>query len=346
MSVLASSSWCGSPWRPRAVLLASAAIAPWLVGGAAAAELPLTRVVLSNVGLAEFIHEGTAAGGTTLDLPVRLDQVDDVLKSLTIFDAKGSVGPISLPGRQPVDQLFRDLTFDREALATPADLVNALVGSEVDISGPVTAHGRILKVEPEEVAGPDGRAVATRHRLSLVTDAGLVQAVFEDIKTLAFADADTRGQVERALAGLAANRARDRRDLSIGVLGDGSRPVALTYVVAAPIWKTSWRLVMPDGAGKAHLQGWAILENLTGGDWSNVDLTLVSGHPVALTQPLYASVEGQRVSIPIAGDRPVEPPSDSGRVAGVPGRAGRVCHQGGGSGRGRCRPDGEKTRIG
>jgi hypothetical protein len=295
-----------APLPGRALLLASVV---FLAGslGASAAELPLRRVVLSTSGLAQFTHAGPVTGGSTIDLPVRLDQVDDILKSLTVFDALGAVGTVSLPGREPLDQLFRDLPFDAKALEGPLSLINALVGTEVEIKGPVDARGRILKVTRETVHTPEGRDSTIRHRLSLITDRGIVQAVFEDITSLAFTDPQTRAQIDRALTGLMENRAKDRRTLSIGLTGKGEREVGVGYVVSAPIWKTSWRLVLPkdDAKGgkgaKARLQGWAVLENLTGGDWKDVDLTLVSGNPVALTQPLYTSVYGKREEVPLAG---------------------------------------------
>ncbi len=307
--------------RRVAPLVASAALmsVSWPAG---AAELPLTRVVLSSSGLAQFSHSGSVTAGTTIDLPVRLDQVDDVLKSLTVFDALGAVGPVSLPGREPLGELFRDLPFDLEALGSPTTLVNALVGSEVEIAGPVTARGRIFRVEPVQVELPNGQGTTTRHRLSLITDKGLVQAVFEDITTLGFTDPQARAQIDRALAGLTENRAKDRRRLSIQVLGQGKREVAVGYVVAAPIWKTSWRLVLPKDGGKARLQGWAVLENLTGGDWKDVDLTLVSGNPVALTQPLYTAVYGERTEVPVSGGASIAPRVD-GDAAPAPG-AGRA----------------------
>jgi hypothetical protein len=298
-----------APLPGRGLLLASVV---FLAGslGASAAELPLKRVVLSTSGLAQFTHAGPVTGGSTIDLPVRLDQVDDILKSLTVFDALGSVGTVSLPGREPLDQLFRDLPFDRNALNGPLSLINALVGAEVEIKGPVEARGRILRVTNETVQAPDGRSTTMRHRLSLITDHGIVQAVTEDITSLTFTDPQTRAQIDRALTGLMENRAKDRRTLSIGLTGKGEREVGVGYVVSAPIWKTSWRLVLPkDDAkaaknakgAKARLQGWAVLENLTGGDWKDVDLTLVSGNPVALTQPLYTSVYGKREEVPLAG---------------------------------------------
>jgi hypothetical protein len=293
----------------RRALLASAALA-MLGAGAQAAELPLTRVVLSSAGLGQFSFEGAVAAGSAIDLQVRRDQVDDVLKSLTVFDALGALGPVSLPGKEPLEELFRDLPFDHAALSSPTTLLNALVGAEVEIAGPVAARGRIFRVEPEEVALPDGRGITTRHRLSLVTEAGMVQAVLEEVTALAFTAPEARKQIDRALSGLTENRAKDRRRLSIEVLGQGERKVAVSYVVGAPIWKTSWRLVLPKGEGKARLQGWAILENLTGGDWKDVELTLVSGNPVALTQPLYTAVFGHRTEVPIPGGAAVAPRAD------------------------------------
>ncbi len=81
-----------------------------------AAEFPLKRVVLSTSGLAQFTHAGEAEAGAVIELPVRLGQVDDILKSLTIFDAAGSIGAVSLPGKTPLAELFRDLPFDQAAL--------------------------------------------------------------------------------------------------------------------------------------------------------------------------------------------------------------------------------------
>lgn len=289
---------------PVSLLIASVALP------AVAGELPVTRVVLSNSGLGQFTHAGTVTGGETVDLAVRLDQVDDVLKSLTVFDAGGGAGAVSLVGKAALAELFRDLPFDQAALATPEGLLNALVGAEVEIAGPVATKGRVLRVVPEQVATPDGRMVTTRHRLTLVTEKGMVQAILEEATTFTFTDAKTRAEIDRALAALSETRAKDRRQVSLAVTGTGKRDLAVGYVVATPIWKTTWRLVLPKGEEKARLQGWAVLENLSGTDWKDVDLTLVSGNPVALTQPLYSSVWGTRTQVPIAGGPRVAPRVD------------------------------------
>ena len=226
-------------------VLAPTALFIALTHSAGAVELPLSRVVLSNSGLAQFTHSGAIAGGSTVDLVVRLDQVDDILKSLTVFDRQGAIGAVSLPGKAPLAELFRDLPFGPEALDSPKALLNALVGSEIEIAGPVNAKGRVFRVEDEETKLPNDGGTTTRHRLTLMTGRGLVQAILEDVTALSFADPQAKAQIERALGGLTENRAKDRRRLAIGFLGEGNRNVAISYVVAAPIWKTAYRLVLP-----------------------------------------------------------------------------------------------------
>jgi hypothetical protein len=56
---------------------------------------------------------------------------------------------------------------------------------------------------------------------------------------------------------------------------------ALTYVVAAPAWKTAYRAITGED-GEVDLQAWAVIENATGEDWEDVTLTLSSGSPVTL----------------------------------------------------------------
>ncbi len=304
-----------------AAALALAAAWPVAPCPAAAAELPLRQVTLSNSGLAQFTHGGTVTGNSSVELGVRLDQVDDILKSLTVFDRTGSAGAVSLPGKTPLPELFRDLPFGPEALNSSPDLLNALTGSEIEIAGPVTAKGRVLKVVREQVALPNNGGATARHRLTLMTPSGMTQAILEEVTELRFTDPRTRQQIERLLAGLIENRAKDRRTVSVGFLGEGTRDVAISYVVAAPVWKTAYRIVLPrDGAEtpKARLQGWAVVENLTGGDWKDVDLTLVSGNPVALRQPLYTALFANRPEIPVSTGTRVVPRRDDVQEKAAP----------------------------
>src|SRR5215475_5604553 len=216
-------------FRSRSLLVSTAAVLA-LGCGAQAAELPLMRVVLSTAGIAQFTHSGPVTAGSGVDVAVRFDQVDDILKSLTVFDKAGAIGPVSLPGPAPLAELFRDLPFGPDALDSSRALLNTLVGTEVEIAGPVNAKGRVFRVEDERIALPDNGGTATRHRLTLMTDGGLVQAILEEVTTLRFPDPQVKAQIERALAGLAENRAKERRSLSIRFLGEWTRNAAISYM--------------------------------------------------------------------------------------------------------------------
>jgi hypothetical protein len=288
-----------------------------LPGLAQAQDLALKRVMLSSGGLGYFEYEAAVDGDAKLKLTVPLDQVDDVLKSVVVYDDKGNVGGLSLPGREPVKQLFKDLPFDQDALQTPAALLGQLKGAEISIGGGRSMTGRIVSVEDDGVPASDNKPPVRRTRVTLLTDRGLQQFVLEDAENLQFTDPALRDKVGQALLALQANRARDARTLELSIRGDGKRAVRVAYIVAVPVWKTSYRLILPPDAGtpRAALQAWATIENLSGQDWKDVELTLVSGRPVAFHQALYEAYYATRPDVPIEVAGRLMPSIDRGGVA-------------------------------
>ncbi len=222
-----------------AVLLLAALAGPAL----AASDLQLSRVLLSTGGVGYFEYEAEVEGDATLELEVRLDQVDDVLKSIVVFDHQGGVGTIELPGRQPLTEAFRELPFSRQALNSPVDLLNALQGAEVEVGRVRPLRGRVIRVIPETSA-LEGGGTITRHRVSLLTASGIRQFLLEDVDAVNFRDSRLRGQVEKALGQVSLHGARDRRRLSIQARGTGKRRLRVAYIVKAPLWKAPYRLTL------------------------------------------------------------------------------------------------------
>ena len=284
---------------------------------ASADDLELKRVLLSTGGVGYFEYEATVTGDATLSLRVGLDQVDDVLKSVVVYDDRGEVGTISLPGRTPLREVFRDLPFDQKALESPVSLLSSLRGAEIEIAGARAVSGRIVSVRPETAELADGQGTVTRHRLTLMTDQGFRQLILEDTDLIQFADPDLQAGVDRALAAIAEHGERDRRTLKVSVAGEGERLVRVAYLVEAPLWKASYRLTMPDDplASQADLQGWAVVENLSGEDWNDVELTIVSGNPVTFRQALYDTYYVDREEVPVEVLGRVAPRADQGVIA-------------------------------
>ena len=256
--------------------LAAALLA--VVGPVNATDLSLERIMLSSGGVGYFEYEAVVDGNATLSLDVPLDQVDDILKSLVVYDDGGTAGEVTLPGREPLTQSFVDLPFDRAALESAPALLNALQGAEVRVTGAKPMSGRLLRVVEETARGADG-LVIPRDRVTLLTDSGIEQFILEDADSIAFVDPELQKNVAAALSRLASHRSDGRRRLTLESRGTGSRSIRVGYVVGVPLWKASYRLSLPGDpkADRARLQGWAILENFSGQAWHDVSLTLRAG---------------------------------------------------------------------
>ncbi|MGB1026564.1 MAG: hypothetical protein ACPGYL_08420, partial [Rhodospirillaceae bacterium] len=293
-------------------------------GPTAAPELRLERVILSTGGVGLFHHSASVTGTATLTLPVRIDQVDDVLKSLRLSDPLGGGVAALLPVRAPLDEVFRALPLDPEDLSSPSRLLASFIGAELTISGPQSLTGRLLSVTPEAVLSQDGSEFL-RHRIGLMTAQGLKQAILEDATGVAFSDPKIQQIIDKALAALSTLQDGTTRTIEV-TLGAGSEPtspraVSLSYLAEVPLWKASYRLTLPpvtqDSGPQtdARLSGWAVLENLSGQDWTDVTLSVASGEPVTFQQALYDPYFVDRPSVPVEISGRVLPDADGGATA-------------------------------
>ncbi|TCZ58724.1 DUF4139 domain-containing protein [Roseicella aquatilis] len=279
----------------RATLLLTALALP-----AAAAELPVRSVTLSNAGLMQVERAGELAPDATIDFRAPLEAIDDLLKSLLLRDPAGRVEAVRLPARDLEEEAFRGLPLRPGDVEGRASLMRALRGQAVEAGG---ASGRLMDAEDTEAG----------LRLTLLTGDGLRLLLLRDGEAVQLADRALAGQLARAAEALAASRGADMRAVSIRLSGAAApRPVSLTYVAAAPLWKPSWRLLLPEGRAEARLQGWAVVENRSGADWEGVRLALVSGNPAAFAQALYTPVQVARPVLPVRAAERVAVEADTG----------------------------------
>ena len=287
-------------------------------GIAHAGDLTLRRVMLSTGGVGYFEYRADVDGPATLGLDVPLAQVDDVLASLVVFDSAGGVGGLDLPGLDDSHAAFGGLPFGPQSLGSALDYLNGLQGVDLAVKGPRPMAGRLLRAETvREAAAPAGApdAGVARTRVTLLTDSGLQQFVLEDADSVQVADPALRERIGRALAALRGQAAADTRHLSLRGAGAGHREVRVGYVAGAPLWKATYRLVLPAKDGDtARLQGWAVLENQSGTDWNGVELSLQYGNPVTFRQALYRSYYVERPEVPVEVLGRLLPGVDSGAL--------------------------------
>jgi hypothetical protein len=290
-------------------------------------RLPIRRVVLYKSGIGYFEHVGRVTGDQTLSIDLTSGQLDDVLKSLTTLDLGGGrISGITYNTEAPLEQRLGTLRLSLGASATRTALFDALRGARVEVShGGVAFAGRLLSVESRARNHAD--TTTTIDELVVVTDAGDVRTTeLTPAVSVRMSDPDLRQQVGQYLDLVASTRAQDLRRMAIATSGSGERQVLVSYVSAVPVWKTTYRLVMPSKAEqKPLLQGWAIVDNTLGEDWQNVELSLVAGAPQSFMQRISQPYYLQRPTVDLPQRVLLLPQMHGGTLApGGPGVSGRV----------------------
>ena len=255
----------------------------------------MKRVVLYKNGVGYFEHSARIRGNQDLAIDFTTAQLNDVLKSLTVVDlGEGHISSVRYNSIAPLDERLKALRLPFGEAVTRSDFLSALRGARVEVhSKTETSTGRLLSVEQQDRTNGSG---VTTHvtEFSMVTDAGEMRNFeLEPGVSVRLAERDLNDEVERYLNLVSSSRARDLRRMTIAATGGGEREVAVSYISEVPVWKSTYRIILPEKAGEKPLvQGWAIIDNTIGEDWKDVHLSLVSGAPQSfiqdISQPLYA----------------------------------------------------------
>ena len=290
----------------RRFLLALALAVPGLAAAQPATDVPVERVILFTSGVGYFEHAGRVAGDAEVTLQFDEAALNDVLKSLLVEDPQGRVAGVVYPSQAPVERTLRSFAIDLSGAPDLAAILRQARGAEVVVDAPGgTVRGTILAVGTESPTVPGQPGTQT---LTLATAGGLATVRLADARRIAFVDASLQAEIDGALAALAEARGGQRRPVRIQFRGGGARRVRMGYVVEAPVWRTSYRLVLPaEGRTDGALQGWALVENPTESDWTGVDLTLVSGRPVSFQTDLYTPRYVTRPFVTLPDDALAQP---------------------------------------
>jgi hypothetical protein len=294
--------------RPAPVKLAPAAGAP---SQTAATLLPIKRVILYSNGVAYIERRGFVTGDAKVDLSFKQSQVDDVLKSMVVLDlGQGRIGAVSYNSSAPPSAKMSEIPFgvdsDTDEGGGLAGVLKQLQGARVLVtSSKGTATGSILTVEKRALK--TDKTESEVYALVIASESGEISSFdLADVRSVKLLEEGTRRDVNEFANATAQARRRDAKTITVTSEGSGQREMVVSYTIAAPIWKTTYRVVL-DSEGKPFFQGWAIVDNVSDEDWTGVKLSLVSGTPISFIQPIQKPMYRYRPVIPMPEDLNLEP---------------------------------------
>ncbi len=286
----------------------------------AARSLHVTHVSLYKNGVGFFEHEGTVNGDATVRLDLTSAQLNDVLQTLTALDLGGGhITGANYNSTTPLDQQLRTLPLSLGEQPSQEDLFNSLRGARVDVLGSGASFtGRILALEIRPAAGltNDGKPAPEHRFLTVISDAGATRTLELTPNTIVhLLDPNLRGDLNTYLQLLDSNRTEGIRHLVLTDHGNGSRVLHVSFLSEVPVWKSTYRLLLTTPTtgsttgpnSTATLQGFSVIDNTTGEDWNNVQLSLIAGSPQSFLQPISQPIYDRRPEIPIAENAQTTP---------------------------------------
>ncbi len=265
---------------------------------ALAADIPIREVILYKSGVGYFERGGVLRPGESARLDFKASDMNDVLKSLTISGQNGGkITGLRYDSSEPLDQKLAAFPFKIDGQASLALFLDQMKGARVELKyGPETiagtvVSGRVVKADDKQ---PE------REQLVALLDSGELRTLdLAASSSIRFADPKLQTQLRDYLTVVNQSRSTDKRSIYIDSSDAKERQIDASYMIPSPVWKSSYRLIFAD-KGEPTLEGWAIIDNTTGEDWTNVRLAVVSGRPVSFISNLYEPkyVTRQTVELP------------------------------------------------
>jgi hypothetical protein len=264
-------------------------------------RLPIRHLTLYKHGVG-FFERGGRFSGNELSLTFRVEEMNDVLKSLTIIDhGDGQVLGVDYATPQSREERLQGNSIRLGDSRSLRDLIAGLRGRDValqldqgdELSGTLVGIDELPERQPVNdslvsilVAGGNAVEAVSLGRITGIT--------IRDEE----AARDLRFFLETALSQEAFRR------VNVRLAGD-VHDLSVAYVAPAPTWRVSYRLVAEDD--EVLLLGWGIFDNRLEEDLEEISLTLVAGMPISFIYDLYTPFTPERPEI-----------GEEGRVAAGP----------------------------
>jgi hypothetical protein len=278
-----------------------------------AADLPIREVILYKHGVGFFERAGKLEAGDTARIDFKAEDMNDVLKSLTITDRSGGkISGVRYDASEPLEERLKNFPFAVGADSTLAVFLDQMKGARVELKfGAETLAGVVLS--SRVIKEKD----AEHETVTLLTEAGELRTFdLAAASSVKFTDAKLQTLLKDYLSVLNGARSKDRRSVYIDSIGTAARDLVASYMTPSPVWKSSYRLLFT-GVAEPTLEGWAIVDNTSGDDWNNVRLSVVSGRPISFITQLYEPRYVERAEADLDDNLAAKPKIFAGAIGGV-----------------------------
>ncbi|MFW9969830.1 MAG: hypothetical protein ACFFDF_06490 [Candidatus Odinarchaeota archaeon] len=267
-------------------------------------KLKVKKVIIFKHGVSYYILEGLLKGNGNFELEFKIDEMNDILKSLFVLDTseKGYISSISYDAALETNQLLKSIMLNIPDHDSFSSLLTQIKGASVNITigGAKKINGKIMGIEFIEKLSKEEK-INEKLLILLQDDGTIAKHNFSEIKSLEILNEEIQKDLKFFLDTVIAGKKKDAKKIIINCESGGDdnseRNIYVSYIRESPIWKTSYRLIMSKEQAlenKCLLSGWSLIENTTNQDWEDIELSLVAGMPVSFIYEFYRPIFIQR----------------------------------------------------
>jgi len=264
-------------------------------------SIKLTDVVLYKNGLGFFQKSGNVTDNESFQITTKDSQINDILSSLYVIDLnKGKISSINYDiNKNRIEDILIKLPKNNSL----SEILKELQGAEVNIvSTEGDCAGIIIGLEPVNETF-NNSTIMKDHKLIIIdkTDT-IIPVLISSISSYKIMNKNLREDISKLLKYNLDSKYKHRKNINIATEGEGNRKIMLGYLLNVPVWKTTYRIILNNKSSKDNfIQGYAIAENTTEEDWTDVNISFVAGNPLSFIIDLAKPVYITRPSVPIPG---------------------------------------------
>ena len=305
---------------------------PWLSGqtdqSSTSSGATVNQVDLFPNGMGYIGYRTVVDNTQTVHVAINQNQVNDLLKTIVFFDNSNSPPELTFNTPIPLSVKLANLPLAPTSGGSWITLLEQLKGRRVSLKlkNGKSICGRLIAIKSQWPILPMNHPVP-EPRLQNGQPAIFPFSPFLEIyhhgrvKRIALADMisfqvrnrQLRASLRRALRYIADNRRTGSADIAIEFRGHGRRNVQFGYATQTPLWRMTYRLLLPDLSAPQNdtkptrLLADVIVHNTTSTPWRHITLQINGSWPKSFIEDLQQPLYGRRHVLPLPADTAVTP---------------------------------------
>ncbi|MGC8559624.1 MAG: hypothetical protein ACP5O1_02995 [Phycisphaerae bacterium] len=307
---------------------------PWLSGqtgqSSTSSGAMVNQVDLFPNGMGYIGYRAVVDNTKTLHVAINQNQVNDLLKTIVFFDSSNSPPELTFNTPIPLSVKLANLPLAPTSGGSWISLLEQLKGRRVSLKlkNGKCVSGRLISIKfqwpifpmhhpvPEPLLQNGQPAMFPLSRFAEIYHHGRVERVaLADMLSFQVRNRQLRASLRRALRYIADNRRTGSADIAIEFRGHGRRKVQFGYATQTPLWRMTYRLLLPALSAPqrdtkaARLLADVIVHNTTSTPWRDITLQINGSWPKSFIEDLQQPLYGRRHVLPLPADTALTPQS-------------------------------------